>query len=116
MAGDAIAPGRARRRPRRRLGPRAVLRRLRDARGRARPPRGTVLGAAAGLLGAMYLFDVLGKLAPPVADLRWLSAFRYYGPPLTEGLDVAGLVALVVTGALLAAAGAALHARRDITG
>ena len=75
-----------------------------------------MLGAGAGLLGAMYLLDVLGKLAPAVSELRWLSAFRYYGLPLTEGLDVAGLVALVVAGAALAAAGAVLHARRDITG
>jgi ABC-2 type transport system permease protein len=64
----------------------------------------------------MYLLDVLGKLAPSVSDLRWLSAFRYYGTPLTEGLDAGGLIALVATATLLAAAGAALHERRDITG
>lgn len=76
----------------------------------------TVLGTGAGLLAAMYLVDVLGKLAPSVSELRWLSAFRYYGAPLTEGLNVAGLIALVAAGTLLAAAGAALHERRDITG
>jgi ABC-2 type transport system permease protein len=76
----------------------------------------TVLGIGAGLLGAMYLLDVLGKLAPAVAELRWLSAFRYYGTPLTDGLDVAGLVALVAASAALATLGAVLHGRRDITG
>jgi ABC-2 type transport system permease protein len=76
----------------------------------------TVLGVGAGLLGAMYLMDVLGKLAPSVSDLRWLSAFRYYGLPLTEGLNVAGLVALVAASTLLATLGAVLHERRDITG
>jgi ABC-2 type transport system permease protein len=75
-----------------------------------------VLGTGAGLLGAMYLLDVLGKLAPAVSDLRWLSAFRYYGSPLVDGLDVAGLLALVVASTLLAAGGAALHQRRDVTG
>jgi ABC-2 type transport system permease protein len=75
-----------------------------------------VLGAGAGLLGAMYLLDVLGKLAQAVEGLRWLSAFRYYGLPLTDGLDVAGLAVLVGAGAVLAAAGAALYQRRDITG
>ncbi|MEY2441639.1 MAG: beta-exotoxin transport system permease protein [bacterium] len=75
-----------------------------------------VLGAGAGLLGMMYLLDVLGKLAPSVTELRWLSAFRYYGTPLTEGLDVAGLIALVAAGTLLATLGAVLHQRRDITG
>ena len=64
----------------------------------------------------MYLLDVLGKLAPAVSELRWLSAFRFYGTPLTEGLDVAGLSVLVVAGAVLATAGAALHERRDVTG
>jgi ABC-2 type transport system permease protein len=76
----------------------------------------TVLGAGAGLLGAMYLLDVLGKLAPSVSELRWLSAFRYYGLPLTEGLNVAGLVVLVAAATLLAVLGAVLHERRDVTG
>ena len=75
-----------------------------------------VLGAAAGLLGRMYLLDVVGKLADSVQALRWLSAFRYDGTPLTDGLDVAGFAALVVAGAPLATAGAACHDRRDITG
>lgn len=75
-----------------------------------------VLGSGACLLGGMYLLDVLGKLADGVGALRWLSAFRYYGTPLTDGLDVAGFALLVVTGGLLAAAGAACYERRDIRG
>ena len=75
-----------------------------------------VLGAGAGLLGAMYLLDVLGKLAPAVSDLRWVSAFRYYGTPLTDGLDLSRLAVLVAAGGLLAAAGAVAHERRDVTG
>jgi ABC-2 type transport system permease protein len=75
----------------------------------------TVLGIATGVLAAMYLVDVLGKLAPAVSELRWLSAFRLYGSPLTTGLDVAGLVALLVAASLLAALGAVLHRRRDVT-
>ena len=75
-----------------------------------------VLGAGAGLLGAMYLLDVLGKLAPSVSDLRWASAFRYYGTPLTDGLDLTRLAVLVAAGGLLAAAGAVAYERRDITG
>jgi ABC-2 type transport system permease protein len=77
---------------------------------------GPVLGLSAGLLGAMYLLDVLGKLADTLGSLRWLSAFRYYGAPLQDGLDVAGFAVLVVVGALLAVAGAACFERRDITG
>jgi ABC-2 type transport system permease protein len=77
---------------------------------------GLVLGAMGGVLGAMYLFDLLGKLSDAVAGLRWLSAFRYYGTPLQTGLDVAGFAVLVAGGALLAVAGAVCFERRDITG
>jgi ABC-2 type transport system permease protein len=75
-----------------------------------------VLGVGAGLLVGMYLLDVLGKLADAAHELRWLSAFRYFGAPLTDGLDVAGFAILVAAGALLAAAGAACYERRDVTG
>jgi ABC-2 type transport system permease protein len=77
---------------------------------------GPVLGTSAGVLGGMYLLDVLGKLAAALGSLRWLSAFRYYGAPLQDGLDVAGFAVLVVAGGLLAAAGALCFERRDITG
>jgi ABC-2 type transport system permease protein len=75
-----------------------------------------VLGAGAAVLGAMYLVDVLGKLASSAEPLRWLSAFRYYGAPLQDGLDAGGLGVLVAAGALLAAAGAVCFERRDING
>jgi ABC-2 type transport system permease protein len=77
---------------------------------------GLVLGTAGGLLGAMYVLDLVGKLSAPLDGLRWASAFRYYGAPLQDGLDVAGFALLVVAGALLAVAGAACFERRDITG
>ena len=75
-----------------------------------------MLGAGAGLLGAMYLLDVLGKLAPAVSELRWLSAFRYYGTPLTDGLDVARLAVLVAAGGAARRGRRGAHERRDITG
>lgn len=74
-----------------------------------------VLGIGAGLLAGMYLLDVLGKLAPGLGGVRWASAFRWYGTPLNDGLDVAGFAVLVVAAVLLAAAGAARYERRDIT-
>jgi len=73
-----------------------------------------VVGTCAGLLGAMYLLDVLGKLADGLGALRWLSAFRYFGTPLLDGLDPAGFAVLVVGGVALAAAGALRYERRDI--
>jgi ABC-2 type transport system permease protein len=77
---------------------------------------GLVLGTAGGLLGAMYVLDLAGKLSAPLHGLRWASAFRYYGAPLQDGLDVAGFALLVVAGALLAVGGAVCFERRDITG
>lgn len=75
-----------------------------------------VLGATGGVLGAMYLFDLVGKLSGPAHDLRWLSAFRYYGTPLESGLDVGGFAVLVAAALALAAAGAVCFERRDVTG
>ncbi len=77
---------------------------------------GLALAAVGGLLGAMYVVDLVGKLSAPLHGLRWASAFRYYGAPLQDGLDVAGFALLVVAGALLAVAGAVCFERRDITG
>lgn len=77
---------------------------------------GLVLGIGGGLLGAMYLLDVLGKVASGADALRWASAFRYIGTPLQHGLDVAGFAVLVVAAAALTTAGAACFARRDLTG
>lgn len=69
---------------------------------------------AMGVLVAMYLLDVAGRLSDPVEPGRWASAFRYYGAPMTEGLDAAGLLALVACGSALAAVAAVLFARRDV--
>jgi len=73
-----------------------------------------VLGAGGGTLVAMYLLDVLGKLADAVEPLRGLSAFSYYGAPLQDGLNVPGFALLVAVGLLLAVLGAVLHERRDL--
>jgi ABC-2 type transport system permease protein len=77
---------------------------------------GLALGTVGGLLGAMYVLDLVGKLSAPLHGVRWASAFRYYGAPLQDGLDIAGFALLVAVGVLLAAAGAACFERRDITG
>jgi ABC-2 type transport system permease protein len=75
-----------------------------------------VTAASAVLLVAMYLLDVVGRLSDSLGWLRWLSAFRYYGQPLLDGLSLAGSAALVLAGALLAALGALQLDRRDVLG
>lgn len=74
----------------------------------------TVTGLAAGALVAMYLVDLLGRLADSVEAIRYLSVFRYYGSAGIDGLDPAAWVGMAVAGAVLAGIGTLLFERRDI--
>ena len=78
------------------------------------PRPATVTGIAAGTLVAMYVIDLAGKLAESVAPLRALSAFRYYGSAVQDGLDLSHMTALTLVALLLAAAGARSFERRDL--
>ena len=73
-----------------------------------------VTAIAAGTLVGMYVIDLVGKLADPVAPLRRLSAFRYYGSAVRDGIDPLAFAGLALVGAALAALGALLLERRDI--
>ena len=73
-----------------------------------------VTALAAGVLVAMYLIDLLGKVADPIEPLRWISAFRYYGSAVQNGIDPLAFIGLTVAGVVLAALGALLLSRRDI--
>jgi ABC-2 type transport system permease protein len=73
-----------------------------------------VAGAAAGVLVAMYLMEVLAKLSDTFAALDAASAFHYYGSAIEDGIDPVACAVLVVAGLLLAAAGCALFERRDL--
>jgi beta-exotoxin I transport system permease protein len=75
---------------------------------------GAVTAVATGTLVAMYAVDLAGRLAEGLEPLRWISAFRYYGAPLLDGIDVGSFAALTVAGVVLAVAGAVLFERRDI--
>jgi ABC-2 type transport system permease protein len=74
----------------------------------------TVAGIATGTLAAMYIFDLAGKLTEDMEPLRAISAFRYYGSAINEGLDLTHVLGLTLAAALLAAAGTVLFERRDI--
>ncbi len=80
--------------------------------------RGTapVTAVAVGTLVVMYLLDVVGRVAESVEVLRSVSAFRYYGSAVQDGIDPLAFAGLALAGAALAALGAALFARRDVAG
>ena len=73
-----------------------------------------MIGIATGTLVAMYVIDLVGKLADPIEPLRWASAFRYYGSAIDDGIDPLAFAGLTLTGVALAAAGAWLFERRDV--
>jgi ABC-2 type transport system permease protein len=74
----------------------------------------TVTAIATATLAAMYIVDLAGKLADELEPLRTLSAFRYYGSAINEGIDLSHFAGLTAVAVLLAAAGTTLFERRDI--
>ena len=63
---------------------------------------------------AMYALDVAGRLASGLDPIRWVSAFRYYGAPLRDGIDPGSLIGLTAVGILLLITGALMLERRDV--
>jgi len=74
----------------------------------------TVTAIATGTLLGMYVIDLVGKLSNAVEPLRVISAFRYYGSAVQDGLDISHIAGLVLAGLLAAVAGALLFDRRDV--
>jgi ABC-2 type transport system permease protein len=73
-----------------------------------------VTALASGTLVGMYVLDLVGKLADPIEPLRVLSAFKYYGSAIQDGIDPLAFAGLTLVGLTLAAVGALLLERRDI--
>ncbi|MEI6662799.1 MAG: ABC transporter permease subunit [Actinomycetes bacterium] len=74
----------------------------------------TVTAIAAGTLVAMYVVDLVGKISPELKPYRIVSAFRYYGSAVQNGINLSHILALVAISAVLSAVGALLFDRRDI--
>jgi hypothetical protein len=62
----------------------------------------------------MYALDLAGRLAHGLGGLCWISAFRYYGAPLRDGIDPGSFAAMFGAGIVLAVLGALLFERRDV--
>jgi ABC-2 type transport system permease protein len=76
--------------------------------------RAAALGIAAAVMFGFYLLNLLATLVSGVAWLKWLSAFHYYGSPMTEGLFWGGAVVLLIAAGVLTAVAVAAFERRDI--
>jgi len=75
-----------------------------------------VTGSVAGLLVAMYVVDLVGRLDPDLTGLRYLSVFKYYGNAIEDGIEPLAFAGVTFAACLLAALGAWLFKRRDLAG
>jgi ABC-2 type transport system permease protein len=73
-----------------------------------------VTGAVAGVLVAMYVLDLVGKLDPGLDWLRYASVFRYYGNAIEDGIEPLAFCGVTAAAAALAALGSWLFDRRDV--
>jgi ABC-2 type transport system permease protein len=74
-----------------------------------------VTGSVAGGLVAMYVADLVGRLDTSLDWIRYGSVFRYYGHAIEDGIDPVAFLGVTATAVALAALGAALFERRDMT-
>jgi len=73
-----------------------------------------VTGSVAGVLVAMYVLDLVGRLDPDLSGVRYLSVFKYYGNAIEQGIDPLAFAGVTAVACLLAALGAWLFERRDL--
>lgn len=75
-----------------------------------------VTGAVAGVLVAMYVLDLVGRLDPDLDAVRYLSVFRYYGNAIEDGIEPLAFLGVTLAACACAAIGAWLFERRDLAG
>lgn len=74
-----------------------------------------VTGAAAGVLVAMYVLDLVGRLDSGLSDVRYVSVFKYYGNAIEDGIEPLAFCGVVLFAIVLTALGAWLFERRDLS-
>jgi ABC-2 type transport system permease protein len=75
-----------------------------------------VTGSVAGVLVAMYVVDLIGRLDTSLSSLRYLSVFKYYGNAIEDGIEPLAFIGVTLAAVLVAALGAWLFERRDLAG
>ena len=74
-----------------------------------------VTGAVAGVLVAMYVVDLVGRLDPDLSGVRYVSVFKYYGNAIEDGIEPLAFCGVTVAAIALATLGAWLFDRRDLS-
>jgi beta-exotoxin I transport system permease protein len=74
-----------------------------------------VTGSVAGVLVAMYVADLIGRLDASLDWVRYGSVFRYYGRAIEDGIDPIAFAGVTAAAVALAAFGALLFERRDLS-
>lgn len=74
-----------------------------------------VTGSVAGVLVAMYVLDLVGRLDPDVSGVRYFSVFKYYGNAIEDGIDPLAFCGITAVACAMAALGAWLFDRRDLS-
>jgi len=75
-----------------------------------------ITGSVAGVLVTMYVIDLIGRLDPDLSGIRYVSVFRYYGNAIEDGIEPLAFCGVTLAGIALAALGAWLFERRDLSG
>ena len=63
----------------------------------------------------MYMTDLVGRLDTGLDWIRYASVFRYYGRAIEDGIDPVAFIGVTLVAISLAALGALLFERRDIS-
>lgn len=74
-----------------------------------------VTGSVAGVLVAMYVADLIGRLDTSLDWIRYGSVFRYYGRAIEDGIDPVAFVGVTAVAVAVAAFGALFFERRDLS-
>lgn len=75
-----------------------------------------VTGSVAGVLVAMYVIDLIGRLDPGLSGVRYVSVFKYYGNAIEDGIEPLAFAGVTLAAVGLAWLGAWLFDRRDLVG
>jgi ABC-2 type transport system permease protein len=64
----------------------------------------------------MYVIDLVGRLDSDLSGVRYISVFKYYGNVIEDGIEPLAFCGVIIAAIVLAAVGAWLFDRRDISG